>query len=400
MIGNMESKAMKSISMVLFVAVFFSIPFIPQKGYCHQINDKSQEYLRNGLKYYRNGLYDKALDEFQAAIKLNPELSTGYYNVGVVFYLKGDYKSARDNFLKAVELDDKSADSYFNLGLAYYQLGDYKESASQLRKAIKLNSNDAESYLNLALSYKKLGKIKEANKAYESYITLQSDLADRSDRLAKISIKGLRAGDKINSDNIAIGKCRGPIFDYGYHSYRYSTDGLRGKGYKKFQIGFSVGPSFPENYNYKLLSVSPDRISYSAFAGMSFPRGSGFLGAFGGDGYGFALKFRKTSKENGLFYWKESSFAADIRIFEDINSTGSAKFFISFGPGVFLVKTKTDIENDSNSEFGVEMGAGFDYLLFSFVSIFGEGSYAFCYHGERMHTNSIGYAHLGLSLNF
>ena len=51
------------------------------------------------------GLYDKAIDDYTEAIKLNPNLAETYYNRGISFYYTGDYQLALKDYDKAIELD-------------------------------------------------------------------------------------------------------------------------------------------------------------------------------------------------------------------------------------------------------------------------------------------------------
>ena len=72
----------------------------------------------NGKAYYRQGEYDRALNDVSEAIRLNPRLSTTYAKRGVIFERKGEYGNAIDDYTDAIRLDPKSADAYFYRGTA------------------------------------------------------------------------------------------------------------------------------------------------------------------------------------------------------------------------------------------------------------------------------------------
>jgi len=351
------------------------------------IEDQSLKHINQGVNYFNEGEYDAAEGEFQAALKLNPELAMAHYNLGIINYWRGEYKDARKYFEKAIDKNNDEPAYYFNLGLTYFQMGDYRQAINRFRTAAALDSMDAGTYYNLALAYRKNGDHDKAAMAYEKCIELQAKSSNRLQLEPMAEEKPYQKPPEAKSEGQKSESI--PKKEPDQKDLYFS---------KRVQIGFSSGPSFPENYYFKQISSSTDRISYSVFLGMAFPRKSAFLKDFGGDGYGFALKGRFSSKKNASDKWQEYSLAADIRVFENLDRRGRGKFFIEFGPGIYAVTTDIASSKTDNSQYGLEGGAGFDYLVISYVSIFAEGVYAFCYHGERNHTNSSGYVHFGLSL--
>ena len=51
-------------------------------------------YNARGLAYYKKGDYEKALADFNQAIRLSPFLAEPYTNRGLIEDLKGDYERA------------------------------------------------------------------------------------------------------------------------------------------------------------------------------------------------------------------------------------------------------------------------------------------------------------------
>ncbi|MCM1378281.1 MAG: tetratricopeptide repeat protein [Clostridium sp.] len=79
-----------------------------------------------------------AVEDFDAALKLNPNLIYAWFNKGVIFYLQGDYTSALQCFAEAVKLDPEFGQAYFNRGLCYLNAGNSRQAFADLSKAGEL----------------------------------------------------------------------------------------------------------------------------------------------------------------------------------------------------------------------------------------------------------------------
>jgi tetratricopeptide (TPR) repeat protein len=76
----------------------------------------------------------------------NIENSAGYeyYVQGINFYDAGDYNSAVENFNYAVQLDPNLYEAYQYLGNIYYNSGDYNTALEYFKKVVELNPQDKE----------------------------------------------------------------------------------------------------------------------------------------------------------------------------------------------------------------------------------------------------------------
>lgn len=70
-------------------------------------------YNNRGLAYRKKGDADRAVKDYNRAIKLDPEHASAYYNRGLVSYDKGKFDQALKDYDRAIELDPKQGD-YFN----------------------------------------------------------------------------------------------------------------------------------------------------------------------------------------------------------------------------------------------------------------------------------------------
>jgi len=81
---------------------------------------KARPYYNLGKAFEDKGLYDKALEQFYIALKLNPDDGTSYYHVGNAYLYKGLFDKAIEQYQVALKFMPDNAISHFNLGNAYY----------------------------------------------------------------------------------------------------------------------------------------------------------------------------------------------------------------------------------------------------------------------------------------
>jgi len=111
---------------------------------------KADVHNKLGIEYVVKKDYDKAIDEFNEAIELNPKKIEIYYNLGVVYTYKDETsKEGEEAYLKAVEYSDNASDSghkrvlpyaYYNLACIYALRGDKDKAFAYLEKAASFGS--------------------------------------------------------------------------------------------------------------------------------------------------------------------------------------------------------------------------------------------------------------------
>lgn len=112
---------------------------------------------------------NKAVENLNKALVINPEYFKAYYNLGCIFLNKKAYELAEKNLLLAIKYNKDFAYSYYNLGTLYLRTGKYEKAKKNLIKAIYLKGDEKDFYINLAYAYKFLGKEKEAKRLLEIY---------------------------------------------------------------------------------------------------------------------------------------------------------------------------------------------------------------------------------------
>jgi tetratricopeptide (TPR) repeat protein len=106
-----------------------------------------------GNAYYDKGLSDQAIQDFDQAIKLDPNYAEAFYDRGSAYFQKGDYDRALQEYNEAIRLKPDYVDAYNNRGDVYYQKGDIDHALEDVGQAIKLSPNQATSVFNRAMLY-------------------------------------------------------------------------------------------------------------------------------------------------------------------------------------------------------------------------------------------------------
>ena len=110
-------------------------------------------YYSRGLAYYDKGDDDRAIADYNEAIRLDPKSAYAYSNRGLAYDHKGDLDRAIADYNEAIRLDPKYALAYFNRGNAYYQKGDDDRAIADYNEAIRLDPKYAFAYNNRGTAY-------------------------------------------------------------------------------------------------------------------------------------------------------------------------------------------------------------------------------------------------------
>jgi tetratricopeptide (TPR) repeat protein len=123
---------------------------------------KLKRHFTAGRKFYNKRMYNRALQEFDKALKIDSNNFRAHYWRGRVYLKMGHYDKATADFKTVVKLKPDYARPYHNLGWLYYQKGKYQESMHYLNKAIELEPNNGWAYYTRGRSHFKKGDLHRA----------------------------------------------------------------------------------------------------------------------------------------------------------------------------------------------------------------------------------------------
>jgi tetratricopeptide (TPR) repeat protein len=110
--------------------------------------------------------YDRAIADFDQAIRLDPKYAFAYKNRGTAYYGKNDYDRAFADFGQAIRLDPKYAAAYGDRGNLYDDKKDYDRAIADYDQAIRLDPYLAFAYTSRGDAY---GGKKDCDRAIADY---------------------------------------------------------------------------------------------------------------------------------------------------------------------------------------------------------------------------------------
>lgn len=222
-------------------------------------NDAAMYFIR-GNSWRAKGEHDKAIQDFDKAIALDPDDADTYYYRGNSWYTKGEPDKAIRDFDKAIALSPEGADAYCNRGISWRAKGEYDKSIQDFNKAIVLNPDFAEAYNNRGISWRNKGEYGKAIRNYDKAIALSSDDAKfYGNRGYSWDAKG-EYDKAIRDYDKAIALSPDDADVYNNRGFSWRAKGEYDKAIQDFNKAIALNPDFTLAYRNLawLLATSPD----------------------------------------------------------------------------------------------------------------------------------------------
>ncbi len=145
------------------IVIFFILPFLI---FWHWFDPKAKNN-NNGVKYFKDSQYEKALSLFLKAKGIDPNSPILKNNTAATLYMLNKYKEALQEFSN---IDPKKAGInpalfYYNLGNTYYRLNQFSKALEFYKKSLLEDPSNLNCKKNYELTLKKLeNKKKNKNK--------------------------------------------------------------------------------------------------------------------------------------------------------------------------------------------------------------------------------------------
>jgi len=180
--------------------------------------DQAQYYNSRGFCYAEKGNLDRAFFEYTRAIEVDPGFSYGYKNRADILRERGDIEKAKQEYHIAAKMFIKEALKYkkdgnlataiqrytsainlntpyspsahYNRGLTYEEMQDYPRAIQDYTKAILLNPGSSEAYLRRGFVYAQI--IKDYERAESDWSKAVSlDPRGQNGQMARKNLKAL-----------------------------------------------------------------------------------------------------------------------------------------------------------------------------------------------------------------
>lgn len=116
----------------------------------HQQSDLHLTPESLGDKYFYQGDYLAAINNYHQALKNKVQDVEIYYKIGLSYNNLADYQTAITNYNQAININVNYGKAYYQRGLAYYQLGNYQMAIEDYNQAMRINPDVAAIYKSRA----------------------------------------------------------------------------------------------------------------------------------------------------------------------------------------------------------------------------------------------------------
>jgi tetratricopeptide (TPR) repeat protein len=151
--------------------------------------DYVEGHFNLGVVYASLGKWDKAIEEYQTVIRVNPAFIAAHYNLGIIYASRGQWDRAIAEYRATLRLDPDHADAHNNLGVAYASQGRWDEAIAEYEAALRLNPDAADTHCNLGIAYASQGRWDRAIAEYETALRLNPEFYEARRRLNDIILR-------------------------------------------------------------------------------------------------------------------------------------------------------------------------------------------------------------------
>jgi tetratricopeptide (TPR) repeat protein len=137
----------------------------------------AEDFHELGINKAKERDFEGAIENFNRAIKLNPDYANAYNNRANVRHELGDSPGAIEDYTEAILLNPKCSDFHRNRGIISCELGDHRGAQADHSRAIQLNPNNDQAYNSRGFARLQMGDVPGALKDFTQAIELNPDYA-------------------------------------------------------------------------------------------------------------------------------------------------------------------------------------------------------------------------------
>lgn len=138
--------------------------------------DSSWGHLLSGIILFTEEKHEDALEHFQQAEKIDPNLPNLHYRMGAVYLRQKHWAEAERAFRQAIEIDGDSAIAYDGLGVALYRQGRHGDAVENLLRSIGLLFHQPLAHYHLGLALAASGRVDDALTTFHNAVKLRPDM--------------------------------------------------------------------------------------------------------------------------------------------------------------------------------------------------------------------------------
>lgn len=147
--------------------------------------------LNFGVVLAKQGRFRDATNYFANVLAREPKMLEAHLNMGNALFQLKDYAGATNHFARALEIIPEHGETHHTYAAALVELGDFNGAIEHANEAVRLNPNDIWGYVFKGRALSGLGRSDEALEAYFAALNLNYNCAEAHYR---IGLEWLRRG--------------------------------------------------------------------------------------------------------------------------------------------------------------------------------------------------------------
>ena len=140
-------------------------------------NNLAHIFYNRGIAHASKRQYDRAIRDFNEAIRLKPYYADAFYNRGNAYARKGQYDRAIGDYTDHIRLKPDHAKAFYNRGIAHASKRQYDRAIRDFGEALRLKPDFAFAFYNRGTAYSDKRQYDRAIQDYTEAIRLKPDYA-------------------------------------------------------------------------------------------------------------------------------------------------------------------------------------------------------------------------------
>ncbi|MDX2135996.1 MAG: tetratricopeptide repeat protein [Saprospiraceae bacterium] len=140
---------------------------------------KAEMLINRGAAHASVGIYDKALDDLNKGLEIEPDNKNGYFNRSLVYYSTQQYDNAVADYTEYLKYDPLNANVWYERGMIRRAQNKNDEAVADLTRALQLNPNLGIAYLERARANAQAGNKAAAQQDYQRAKQMGAALSPR-----------------------------------------------------------------------------------------------------------------------------------------------------------------------------------------------------------------------------
>ncbi len=206
--------------------------------------DEAEEHYNLGLVYQRAGKFERAKEEYNQALRLQPDHLMAFYHLGLLYQKENKMDEAQEMYRRVIDLFPRAALAYNNLGLIHQTKGEVSKAEESYLKASDYHRLWPDPLYNLGRLYEDQGRYQEAEEKFQACIEVDPEYYKAYNDLGELYYRGGRIDQAIILFRETL-KLR-PDYELAHNNLgtAYIKKGLRQKAFLEFEKAISINPDY------------------------------------------------------------------------------------------------------------------------------------------------------------